>query len=109
MRHCGDGGSSATGAGLSGRKGGKQDGVSRDVHTDHRAGTGHFLSPRERSLRQRIDLFFAGLGQGVNAYRLRESRMARMRALNDMKDEELPRLGLRREQIPSFVFRDLFG
>lgn len=35
--------------------------------------------------------------------------MARMRALNDMKDEDLLRLGLRQEQMLSFVFRDLFG
>lgn len=68
-----------------------------------------FITPRERRLQQRIDLFFASLGQGVNAARLRDARMPALRALDAKSDEELLRLGLKRDRIPAHVFRDLFA
>ena len=64
------------------------------------------LSPR---LRQRIDQFFAGLGQGFNAYLEKRSRMDEMAALNALSDEELLKRGIRRDDIPRHVFRDIVG
>lgn len=57
---------------------------------------------------QRLDLFFAGLGLGVNPYMLRQSRMREIQALNACTDRQLAQLGLTRDDIPRYVFRDLF-
>ncbi|MGC9417425.1 MAG: DUF1127 domain-containing protein [Rhodovulum sp.] len=57
---------------------------------------------------ERLDLFFAGLGLGVNAYTLRRSRMREIQALNACSDAQLARMGLTRDDIPGYVFRDLF-
>ena len=57
---------------------------------------------------ERLDLFFAGLGLGVNAYTLRRSRMREIQALNACSDAQLARMGLTRDGIPGYVFRDLF-
>ena len=64
------------------------------------------LPPR---LRQRIDQFFAGLGQGFNAYIERRSRMDEIEALNALSDEDLLKRGIRRDDIPRYVFRDITG
>ncbi|MEX5728194.1 uncharacterized protein Ga0609869_001547 [Rhodovulum iodosum] len=58
---------------------------------------------------QRIDAFFAGLGQGVNAYVLSRSRMREIQRLNSYSDAQLSQLGITREDIPRYVFRDLFN
>ena len=63
------------------------------------------LSP---ALRARIDAFFATLGQGVNAYVHTRSRVGEIERLNAMSDAELAEMGLRRDDIPRHVFRDLF-
>lgn len=59
-------------------------------------------------LRQRVDAFFASLGQGVNAYVQYRSRADQINALNMKSDAELSKMGLTRDDIPRYVFRDLF-
>jgi uncharacterized protein YjiS (DUF1127 family) len=59
-------------------------------------------------LMARVDAFFAGLGQGMNAYILCKSRMADIVALNAKTDAELAALGITRDDIPRHVFRDMF-
>ncbi|SFI59067.1 hypothetical protein SAMN04487991_0342 [Celeribacter neptunius] len=61
------------------------------------------------SLRDRLDLFFATLGQGVNAYAVRRKRLGELARLDAMSDAELSALGTTRERIPHYVFRDLFS
>ncbi|MBU2889349.1 DUF1127 domain-containing protein [Celeribacter halophilus] len=60
-------------------------------------------------LRARIDLFFASLGQGVNAYSVRRKRLGELARLDAMSDAELSELGITRDRIPHYVFRDLFS
>ncbi|SFP54142.1 hypothetical protein [Tranquillimonas alkanivorans] len=59
------------------------------------------------SLRQRLDEFFAGIGAGFNAYIERQARFDQIQALEAKSDAELAELGLKREDIPRHVFRDL--
>jgi len=59
-------------------------------------------------LMARIDAFFATLGQGINAYMHRKSRMDEIEALNALSDAELAKLGITRNDIPRHVFRDMF-
>jgi hypothetical protein len=61
----------------------------------------------ENRLRTRIDALFLGLGQGFNAYLERKSRLHEIEALNAKTDAELQAMGLRRDDIPRHVFRDL--
>ncbi|WP_353471832.1 hypothetical protein PVT71_11015 [Salipiger sp. H15] len=61
------------------------------------------------SVRARIDAYFAGVGQGVNAYALRRARMYEILVLESQSDERLAEMGLTRDQILPHVFRDLFG
>jgi uncharacterized protein YjiS (DUF1127 family) len=60
------------------------------------------------SMLARVDAFFATLGQGMNAYVLRKSRMVEIDALNAKSDAELAALGTSRDDIPRYVFRDMF-
>ena len=55
-----------------------------------------------------LDAFFAGLGQGFNAYPVRRSRIGEINRLNAMSDAELAAIGVARDRIPHHVFRDLF-
>ena len=59
--------------------------------------------------RDRLDLFLATQGQGFNAHLLSRSRLHDIAALESCSDIELLHMGLRRHQIPAFVFADLFG
>lgn len=59
-------------------------------------------------LMARIDAFFANLGQGINAYMHRKSRMDQIEALNALSDAELAKIGITRDDIPRHVFRDMF-
>ncbi|MBM9595147.1 hypothetical protein [Roseitranquillus sediminis] len=61
----------------------------------------------DAGLRARLDRFFAGLGQGFNAYLESRSRIDEIRRLDARSDAELEAMGLRREDIPRHVFRDL--
>ncbi|WP_116600112.1 hypothetical protein [Primorskyibacter marinus] len=65
-----------------------------------------FMSPR---LRGALDLFLSGAGQGFNAYIEKRAHMADLARLDAKSDEELSRMGLRRDDIPRYVFRDLIG
>jgi uncharacterized protein YjiS (DUF1127 family) len=56
----------------------------------------------------RLDAFFAGMGQGMNAYMHRKSRMDEIEALNAKTDVELAEIGITRADIPRYVFRDTF-
>lgn len=58
--------------------------------------------------RQRLDRYFADLGQGINAAALIRARMAEVAGLESLSDAELTELGLRRADIPARVFDDLF-
>ncbi|GHF40947.1 hypothetical protein [Seohaeicola zhoushanensis] len=52
--------------------------------------------------------FLDALGRGFRAYAEQRSRSAEINALNALTDEQLAAKGLRREDIPYHVFRDLF-
>ena len=56
----------------------------------------------------KVNGFFSGLGAGLVAYMERRSRAAEIAALEAKSDAELAELGVKREQIPAYVFRDLF-
>lgn len=55
-----------------------------------------------------LNNFFAGLGRGLTAYMERRSRVDQIAALNAKSDAELAKLGITRDGIPAYVFRDLF-
>lgn len=59
-------------------------------------------------LRARVDAFFASLGRGLNAYAVARSRSVEIQMLNDKTDAELEKLGITRDDIPRYVFRDMF-
>ncbi|MGI3168738.1 hypothetical protein ACRARG_06280 [Pseudooceanicola sp. C21-150M6] len=58
--------------------------------------------------RDRIDAFFTAVSVGMGAYMHRRSRADQIAALNAKSDEELAKLGITRDGIPAYVFRDLF-
>ncbi|CUH65629.1 hypothetical protein TG4357_01966 [Thalassovita gelatinovora] len=65
--------------------------------------------PVEKSgLRVRFDDFMAGIATGMNAYMEQKSRSAEIEALNAKTDAELAAMGLKRENIAYYVFRDMF-
>lgn len=59
-------------------------------------------------LQQAIDLYFAELGQGMNAYVMMREHGHEMQALNALSDTELFRRGLLRRAIPRHVFGRYF-
>jgi len=67
----------------------------------------HSADTRAR-LMARVDAFFATLGQGMNAYMHRKSRMDEIESLNAKSDADLAALGITRDGIPRYVFRDTF-
>ena len=71
------------------------------------AATAMAQAAKERKLSEKFDQFFASIGQGFNAYVERKSRSAEIARLNAMSDEELLKLGVTRDRIPMYVFRDL--
>lgn len=68
----------------------------------------HPHSDTRARLMARVDAFFASLGQGMNAYMHRKSRMDEIEALNAKSDAELAEIGITRDDIPRYVFRDTF-
>lgn len=52
-----------------------------------------------------VSVFFTAFGKAMMASS--EARLQKAERLNAKSDEELAALGLRREDIPSYVFRDL--
>jgi uncharacterized protein YjiS (DUF1127 family) len=65
-------------------------------------------APRNTAIREKVDAFFASIGQGMNAYMERRSRMDQINNLEAKTDEELSKLGIKRDRIVQHVFRDLF-
>ena len=67
-------------------------------------------APRDnRTLRGQLDAFFAGLGMGFNAYLQRRARIGEIQRLNAMSDAQLAEMGITRDRIPHYVFRDLLS
>lgn len=54
-----------------------------------------------------ISRFFARVGRAMIVASSGEARLRRVNALNAKTDEELAAMGLRREDITAYVFRDL--
>lgn len=52
--------------------------------------------------------FIAALWRGIEAHGRRASRRSTIEALEAKSDADLARMGLRREDIPHYVFRDLY-
>jgi hypothetical protein len=57
--------------------------------------------------RRDLDLFLAERAPGMNAYMLGRTRLASVLRMQAMSDAELAALGLRRADIPAFVFEDI--
>ncbi len=70
--------------------------------------TARHSDTNDRQLAAEFDRFFARLGQGINAYLERLSRVEEVNRLNAMSDAQLRKIGLRREDIVRHVFRDKF-
>lgn len=66
------------------------------------------VSIAKSGLRDRVDGFLASISAGFTAYVERRARTAQVEMLNAKTDEELAAMGLKREEIPHYVFRDLF-
>lgn len=58
-------------------------------------------------IRRRIDDFFARVGQGMNGYIESHSRRDQIEALEARSDDELARMGVPRDRIIEYVFRDV--
>ncbi|MDT1063454.1 hypothetical protein RM190_16390 [Paracoccus sp. CPCC 101403] len=59
------------------------------------------------TLRARVDGIFARIGQGMISYAEKRSRRAEIDALEAKSDAELARLGITRDRIVHYVFRDV--
>ena len=59
-------------------------------------------------IRERVDAFFASMGQSFNAYLHHRSRYDEIQKMNAKSDAELAEMGVKRDDIPRYVFRDLF-
>lgn len=67
----------------------------------------HRITHFSPDIRNRIDACFARVGQGLNAYIESHSRRDQIEALEAHSDDELARMGLTRDRIPAYVFRDM--
>ena len=52
--------------------------------------------------------FFQVIGSGISAYMERRSRVDQIARLNALSDAQLSKMGITRDGIPAYVFRDLF-
>jgi ABC-type thiamine transport system ATPase subunit len=59
------------------------------------------------SFLERIGNYFTHFGHAVFVARGMEARMHRMEELQNKSDAELAEMGLRRDDIPAYVFRDI--
>ena len=66
------------------------------------------ISFASQGLRDRTASFFAAISKGLSTYTYYMSRAEQVKALSAKSDEELDQMGLTRDQIPHYVFRDLF-
>ncbi|WP_121065200.1 hypothetical protein [Chachezhania antarctica] len=60
-------------------------------------------------VRAALDMFFATIGQGFNTYLSTQARIGEMEALYAKSDAQLAQLGLTREDVPRYVFRDMLA
>lgn len=61
----------------------------------------------QTSLAHKIDRFFVDLGLGVNPAGLRRARLKQIIQLEAQSDQDLERIGLKRDDILPHVFRDI--
>lgn len=59
-------------------------------------------------LRERIDAFFTHIFDAITSYSHHRSRADQVAEMNAKSDEDLAAMGLSRDDIPRYVFRDLF-
>lgn len=52
--------------------------------------------------------FFEGIGRGLTAYAERHARVDQINRLSSKSDAELAAMGLKREDIARYVYRDIF-
>jgi len=62
----------------------------------------------ETGLRAGLAGVFRSIGRGMVAYMERRSRADEIARLEAMSDAQLAQLGISRNTIPAYVFRDLF-
>lgn len=62
----------------------------------------------DAGFRAGLSNFFQAFGRGMTAYMERRSRTDQIVALNAKSDAELAKMGITRDSIPAYVFRDLF-
>jgi len=63
-------------------------------------------SPAPRRFRARVAAFWAAFGRAFGAYLDRQSRYHIVQRLNAMSDQELAAMGISRDRIVYYVFRD---
>lgn len=66
------------------------------------------ISFDKSSTRTRFSAFWSAIATGFAIYMERSSRQAEVAALEAKTDAELKALGLRRDEIVRYVFRDMF-
>ena len=62
----------------------------------------------DHGIRASIANFFAAFGAAMTTYMERRSRADQIARLNALSDEQLTKMGITRDGIPAYVFRDLF-
>jgi len=62
----------------------------------------------DAGFRASVASFFAAFGRGMVTYMERRSRADQIARLNALSDAQLAKLGITRDTIPAYVFRDLF-
>ncbi|WP_233192768.1 hypothetical protein [Acidimangrovimonas sediminis] len=71
--------------------------------------SGNALAPIGAQIAAVAKSVFGGFVRGLDAYMTARSRRDQIERLNAKSDEELAQMGLKREDIPRHVFRDLIG
>jgi hypothetical protein len=66
-------------------------------------------NPRTGPAHAGLDLFFAELGQGVNAYMERRLVLREVARLEERSDSELSAMGLSRERLLDHILRRRYG
>ena len=62
----------------------------------------------DSGIRSGLANFFAAFGAAMTTYMERRSRADQIARLNALTDEQLSTLGITRDGIPAYVFRDMF-
>lgn len=66
------------------------------------------ISTNSTGFSGKLSAFFSALSVGMVAYMERRSRSEVIAKLQSKTDAELAVLGIKRDEIPAYVFRDLF-